>query len=68
MSARMNKTYMRIGMKKVQFLKKTVSSCQKESAKPSGSNSSPRLRFVLELRGTGKTVEVKMQRVKVVYR
>ena len=37
-------------MKKVQFLKKTVSSCQKQSAKPPGSNSSHRLRFVLELR------------------
>ena len=39
------------GMKKVQFLKKSVSSCQKQSAKPPGSNSSHRLRFVLELRG-----------------
>ena len=38
------------GVKKVQFLKKTVSSCHKQSAKPPGSNSSPRLRFVLELR------------------
>ena len=45
-----SKTYMRIEMKKVQFLKKTVSSCQKQSAKPPGSNSSHRLRFVLELR------------------
>ena len=43
-------TYIGIGMKKVQFLKKSVSSCQKQSAKPPGSNSSPRLRFVLELR------------------
>ena len=37
-------------MKKVQFLKKSVSSCQKQSAKPPGSNSSHRLRFVLEPR------------------
>ena len=37
-------------MKKVQFLENTVSSCQKQSAKSPGSNSSLRLRFVLELR------------------
>ena len=37
-------------MKKILFLKKTVSSCHKQSAKPPGSNSSHRLRFVLEPR------------------
>ena len=44
------KTDMDIWMIKVQFLKITVSSCHKQSAKPPGSNSSPRLRFVLEPR------------------